>query len=428
MALCAILSVLAPVYGYHLRAHHVQHGLRDDAADLCLAHKIAATLGVDFVHTKLELNPGAPNVEARARAARYDALHAAAKNGGAYYIALGHHGDENVETMVWRLTRGCGIEGLCLRAQRRHGEFLHIRPLLIVDKDEIYSFLQHSGLPWIEDPTNLSQDYTRNRIRHRVLATLNHLEINKRPLFRSLNNLAHDAQTVEQLSEFVALHCVWHGPICLIPHSIHNDFGFAAFCSVFRHVTRHIIAQYQPSHDFVQRVLALYNTKSKTQHKASDNYIVVEFDKSFLTLYPVQHELENRGIVYIETKELMSFPPLTREIPPYGKVQLMVLEASHWQKPTDTWFAVDMPDDGKLSIESASLHPKFYADNHELDTRDALRAMAIPRVLRNNYPILCLNHEPLCIIGGARSALGRRKGNAERCVAIHWLSFLKRKD
>ena len=136
-------------------AHHVDHGLRDDSAvDARRAREIAGRLGIEFVLHTVDIEPG-PNLEARARAARFAAL-----PGG---VATGHTADDQAETLLLRLLRGAGTTGLgAMRPGPTH-------PILGLRRHETTSLCEELAVEPVADPTNRSPDPWRNRVRHELL-------------------------------------------------------------------------------------------------------------------------------------------------------------------------------------------------------------------------------------------------------------------
>jgi tRNA(Ile)-lysidine synthase len=102
-------------------------------------------------------------------------------------LATAHNADDNFETVLFRMTRKTGVTGLCGIPERR-GKY--IRPLLYCSRAEVEKFCRENGVPFVTDSTNLSDDFTRNRLRHSVV-----------PIMKTLNPslLASFEKTLELL-------------------------------------------------------------------------------------------------------------------------------------------------------------------------------------------------------------------------------------
>ena len=161
------LALLAKDYcqtrGGHVLALIVDHGLRSDSAqEACLTGDRLHGLGVASRILKLDLVAG-PAMQARARAARYQALAEAASAAGFIYLALGHHQADQYETVAMRLQRGGGGEGMAAWTARDNVVFL--RPLLGFPPTWLRAFLHEQGVAWVEDPSNQLRRFERVRIR-----------------------------------------------------------------------------------------------------------------------------------------------------------------------------------------------------------------------------------------------------------------------
>ena len=111
-------------------------------------------------------------LEETARDMRYAFLNEAADRVGADFIATAHNADDNAETLLLHLLRGCGLQGLTgIRPVR--GRL--IRPMLEVTRAQVEEYLRVYGIPHVEDSSNGSDDYLRNRLRHQVLPLLEEL-------------------------------------------------------------------------------------------------------------------------------------------------------------------------------------------------------------------------------------------------------------
>ena len=174
MALLHVLARLAPAFGLGLHAHGVDHGLRAEAArELDGAEALADKLAVPFARTRVKIVAGG-NVQARARAARYAALSAAATSVGAAAIATAHHADDRAETVLLRLLRGAGPRGLAVlpaRGALEDGTAL-VRPLLRARRSAVLAHLARHEIDAASDPSNVDPKYARARVRRELMPLL----------------------------------------------------------------------------------------------------------------------------------------------------------------------------------------------------------------------------------------------------------------
>jgi tRNA(Ile)-lysidine synthase len=150
----------------------VDHRLRAEArAEALWVAERARALG--FNHTTLvwEEEKPAAGLQEAAREARYRLLAAQAARSNARPIAIvtAHTEDDQAETLVMRLGRGSGIDGLAGMPRRRTlapaGDIQLVRPLLEVPRERLIATLRARGIDWLEDPSNSSHDFERVRVR-----------------------------------------------------------------------------------------------------------------------------------------------------------------------------------------------------------------------------------------------------------------------
>lgn len=162
--------------GYPVRACHLHHGLRGGEADrderFCreLCAQKGVRLSVRRVDAAAYARETHESVETAARALRYAFFRETA---GESKTATAHTADDNLETMLFHLARGTGLDGLAGIPPVRDGI---VRPLITCTREEVEAFLAARGQGFVTDSTNLERDYTRNRIRYEavpVLKTLN---------------------------------------------------------------------------------------------------------------------------------------------------------------------------------------------------------------------------------------------------------------
>lgn len=168
----ALLAVSARA-GLEPIAVHVDHGLRPTgAAEAAVVATLARHLGVSSRAVRVEVSSG-PNLEARARDARYEALGRVATEVGASAILTGHSADDLAETVILNLLRGAGTSGLAGMPARRG---VVARPLLGVRRAELHALAAAvsaaAGVEPVADPTNDDERFRRNWVRHTVLPLL----------------------------------------------------------------------------------------------------------------------------------------------------------------------------------------------------------------------------------------------------------------
>ena len=197
-----------------ITALHVHHGLQacadrfaEHCAALCAALQqpaaaLPCTLRHVSLHIDIQLQAG-DSVEARAREERYCALAQAAHTAGANMVLLGQHADDQAESVLLALSRGAGVAGLAgMPAHiQRHG-MCFARPLLALEPGPLKNWLNTHQVPWIEDPSNINQRFTRNRLRHTVLPVLEqHLPGFRASLVRSARLAAQADTLLQELAE-----------------------------------------------------------------------------------------------------------------------------------------------------------------------------------------------------------------------------------
>jgi tRNA(Ile)-lysidine synthase len=155
-----------------MEAATVDHGLRaDSAAEAGMVAGICEQLGV--AHAVLPVDVQSGNLQAMARTARYDALGTWMAQRGLAALATAHHADDQAETLVMRLNRGCGVAGLAGVRERSEvpGTGLPLlRPLLHWRRRELSAVVESAGLIAAADPSNADERFDRVRIRNALAA------------------------------------------------------------------------------------------------------------------------------------------------------------------------------------------------------------------------------------------------------------------
>ncbi len=202
----ALLLACAERWPGQVTALHVHHGLQA-AADafehhctvLCNRLNIPLRIArVDARHA-----PG-QSPEDAARRKRYQALSDLLQAGSQFNaintVVIGHHADDQVETVLLALSRGAGLPGLAaMPAHWRRGSVAYSRPLLGVPAQAVRAWLRGRGETWVEDPSNADERFARNRLRARLLPALQAAFPHFR--FTFARSAAHAAQAQQVLDE-----------------------------------------------------------------------------------------------------------------------------------------------------------------------------------------------------------------------------------
>ena len=200
----ALLYVLSEMreYGLELIVAHLNHGIRGEEADRDseFVEDKARTLGLRFEYKKVDTiafkDESKLSLEDAARTLRYEFLNDALTRNDASKVATAHTMDDQAETVLMRLLRGSGLRGLSGIPPVSRGYL--IRPLLFVRRSEIEGYLNSKGIEWVEDSTNRSKEFLRNRIRHDLIPELQ----NYNP--RLIETLARTADILRADEEFIS--------------------------------------------------------------------------------------------------------------------------------------------------------------------------------------------------------------------------------
>ena len=166
------LAVMLQSLGYEVIAVHCNFHLRDEESwrdeqfAIALCEKIGITCHKARFDTLKYAKEQKISIEMAARELRYSEFRRLKKELNADAIAVGHHKNDNAETVILNLIRGTGIKGLC-GMQPRNEDI--VRPLLCLTRQEVLSFLQNLGQDYVVDRTNMENDYARNKVRLDIL-------------------------------------------------------------------------------------------------------------------------------------------------------------------------------------------------------------------------------------------------------------------
>ncbi len=190
-----------------LRVITVDHGLRESAAkEIALVAKQAAALAIPHTVVKWQWD-GQGNLQAVARAGRWAAIRDWAMQSGIPTVWMGHTEDDQVETLLMRLARGSGVDGLAAMAERtRRDDITILRPLLGVSRDNLRAWLKAEQIDWCDDPSNDDPRFDRVRARQ-MIPQLQTLGLTRKRLLQTVAHMrAGQASLQRAAQQFAKTH------------------------------------------------------------------------------------------------------------------------------------------------------------------------------------------------------------------------------
>jgi len=211
VSLVRVLKSLEEMLDIRVFACHLNHGLRGEESDsderFCA--ELCEKLGIPLETRRVEVEKllrSHESVEQAARRIRYEFFEETLRKFGSSVLATAHTASDNAETVLFNLTRGTGISGLCgippIRGLGRGSGFRVVRPLLNCTRAEVEAYLAELGQGFVTDKTNLSEDYSRNRIRLNVISELEKINPSLQSVISRMTKIIReDDEFLEELSE-----------------------------------------------------------------------------------------------------------------------------------------------------------------------------------------------------------------------------------
>ena len=199
VCLLLLLCELKQEYDLELCAVHINHGIRREAfkdqefvENLCRRRKVPWITFSEDVKGIAEKQ--SMSLEEAGRMIRYRCFRKVLDMHGGGKIAVAHHQNDQAETMLYRMSRGTGIQGLKgMEAVRADV----IRPLLCLKKEEILAYLKEKGQDWMEDASNEDNTFARNKIRNQVIPALTKVNA------RAVEHIVSLSEEIEEWSRYL---------------------------------------------------------------------------------------------------------------------------------------------------------------------------------------------------------------------------------
>ncbi len=393
----------------------LDHGLRGDqgADDASWVEALAAAWGVPCVRGAVDVRRLAEEwrmgIEAAARRARYGFLADSARARGIRVILTAHHADDQAETVMMRLLRGTGIDGLAamepLSAVPGHADLRLLRPLLAIPKADLRAYCAENEVQPREDATNANTDYLRNRVRHDLLPALRAVSPQiDRHLTRLADIARHenallDAELEAWVGEFAA---VESGRVAVA----RRDFLSAPTALRRRFIVwgaRRVAPDSEIDFDHVLRA-------ADAAESAAHGAIIQLGGGAQLRIAYDQ--------LYIEHASA----PMQTDLPLLTSAASILLTApvtllNGWEAGIDPALPADarsfplaLPPDAVAALRGRRRGERFYPLGMDSSTSvsDWMIDRKIPRQLRDRVPILTVNDQIVCILWLASPGRDRR--------------------
>jgi tRNA(Ile)-lysidine synthase len=195
------LRELQAAYGLTLSAVHIQHNLRGEESrrDEMFCRNLCADWDVPLTVIPVDVQGYAAEHHVSTETAARECRYAAFETLSCDWIATAHTASDQLETVLFRMARGAGLRGLCGIPQRRDR---YIRPLLSCTRSEVEECLHENKIQYVTDSTNLSDEYSRNFVRHHIVPELRRLNpCAEQNAVRMTDSLREDAALLDSLAD-----------------------------------------------------------------------------------------------------------------------------------------------------------------------------------------------------------------------------------
>lgn len=409
----ALLTALSRL-GMHVTALHCDFSLRgaesDGDRDYCV--ELCARLGVELHKVKFDTHGSrqqGESIEMVCRRLRYDWFEARAHDLGLDYIALGHHIEDSIETMMLNLTRGSGPKGLSGIAPRRG---IYIRPMLNLKRTDIEAYLEALGIGYRTDSTNLANDYRRNALRNVLLPQLYEIiPTAQAGMMRTADAMRHSTAMIATYMQWCAERYCTDGKID-IDAMRHDDIDLNG--TLYMLIPEAIGAN--PDMNIVEQILA------EPDNRASR--LFPDGEGGQLELYAGKLER------YTAADDSEYEISLTE--PPRLPIALNISIVSHEdfvaaQKDADTlWLDASIMDEPhrftlRHRRDGDKMHP-FGAPGHRLIS-DIFSDLKMSRSQKNRTYILTVDDQPIWIVGVRASNLFKVTENSKKIIKLQVAKF-----
>ncbi len=428
VALLHILLALRDTLGIQLHVASLDHGIRgaagqsdlDFADDLARRWQLPFTAGrVDAPSLAREWREG---LEAAARRARYDFLADVARREGSSCVALGHHANDQAETLLMRIARGSGSMGLggmrTVAKMPYHPEIRLCRPLLGISRQQLQAYCAARNLAYRDDETNADRQYSRNFLRHEVMSRLERLNPKLLGAFgRLAESAAVDEAYFAEVMRAQVMPKVEAGDGFW---SVNKAEFIALHPALQRRLLREAFVQLAESHGGLSHALTLEiiawsasaSTGAKRDLGAS---IEIYSDYANLIIRRAGSEHRTAGFCLVPADTSISIS----QTAPYARHGLRVSIVESVSKPISS-IAMPLQPGAAICLRTRRPGDRFKPrgmGGRSQKLKDWLINRKTPRTLRDRIPLVCADGEIIAICLGETWHLA----HGDTAAAVTWL-------
>ncbi|HBN95734.1 MAG TPA: tRNA lysidine(34) synthetase TilS [Firmicutes bacterium] len=412
----ALLHLLWRFNPRNIGVFHLNHGFRDAASkDARFVQDYAEKLGVPAQIEAYDitgfLSSSGESKQQGARKIRYQLLRNFAEVNGYHRIALGHHGDDQAETVLMRMLRGAGLHGLGGIPPQR-GPF--IRPLLNVYKKEILQYCNDFEIPYVVDESNFEPVYLRNKIRQELLPLLAE-EYNPEIVAQlvQLSDLAREdeLELQKRAEETAGKHLKWRRGQVLFPRKVFAELSIA----MQRRVLRALLQIYRGN------LLQIgFNHIETWRQRLSEG-------SSFRLSLPQVWVSANVEYIFVGDFVAKEWSPMTLTLP--GQVRAGHFTIKAEIAPRDELAPSENSEDFDLDMLELPLKVRSRQEGDRIKpfggvgskkVKDLLIDMHIPADQRDFLPLICDQEDILWIPTVRRSSKGAISKSTVRVLRLSW--------
>ncbi|MDE0300916.1 MAG: tRNA lysidine(34) synthetase TilS [Candidatus Poribacteria bacterium] len=429
LALLIALHELRHHFDCKLHVAHLDHQLRQESAfDAQLVKQHASRLKLPFTIKKVDipalLKQRKQSKEAVAREVRYKFFESVCSQTGATKVALGHHRDDQAETVLINLLRGAAITGLRGILPVRDGKF--IRPLLHFSRLEIDEFVAKQGLRPCEDSTNWNRSFLRNRIRLELIPLL------KRDYNHNIQNtLAQNAELVREESDYLEEETCKAFNACLAGSPTHDVVALdrLKFLRQHRAMRRRILRLAVEQIQGDAKDLAFNHSESMLQLcevESPNRRLNLPNNLEFLRAY--NQLIIQRPSSKIDNFEYTVAASGTNHFPALNTVMTStIVEVSNgrdFQIPSGRFQALFDADEIQMPLKIRNrqsgdrIQPFGMAGTKKV--KDLLIDAKVPQLTRQGIPILVAGNEVLWVVGYRTSEKYKVKDKTRRILRLNY--------